>query len=67
MAASPEFPETLGRLSAIPRARLFTGKTPLEAMPNLSAFCGDGAELFVKRDDCTPLAVRQSTKAPIPC
>ena len=56
MAPSPAFPETLGRLSTIPRARLFSGDTPLEAMPNLSAYCGGGAELFVKRDDCTQLA-----------
>ncbi len=45
----------LGRIASIPRVRLFTGPTPLESMPNLTKHCG-GAELFVKRDDCTGLA-----------
>ncbi len=45
----------LGRLDALPRARLTHAPTPLEALPNLSASLG-GAELYVKRDDCTGLA-----------
>ena len=45
----------LGRLDALPRARLVHAPTPFEAMPNLSARLG-GARLFVKRDDCTGLA-----------
>ena len=45
----------LGRLDALPRARLVHAPTPLEAMPNLTASLG-GAQLFVKRDDCTGLA-----------
>jgi D-cysteine desulfhydrase/L-cysteate sulfo-lyase len=45
----------LGRLDALPRARLVHGPTPLEALPNLSARLG-GARLLVKRDDCTGLA-----------
>jgi len=45
----------LGRIESLPRARLFTGPTPFEWMPNLTKHCG-GAKLFVKRDDCTGLA-----------
>ncbi|HSG94535.1 MAG TPA: D-cysteine desulfhydrase family protein [Afifellaceae bacterium] len=45
----------LGRLSAMPRTGLFTGATPLEAMPNLARSCG-GGQLLVKRDDCMGLA-----------
>lgn len=45
----------LGRLADIPRTSLFTGTTPIEPMPNLGAHC-DGAQLLVKRDDCTGLA-----------
>ena len=45
----------LGRIESLPRARLFTGPTPFEWMPNLTKHCG-GANLFVKRDDCTGLA-----------
>ena len=55
MDMKPVFPPEFGRLGAMPRQRLFTGSTPLEPMPNLSAHC-DGATLFVKRDDCTNLA-----------
>ncbi len=44
-----------GRIAALPRVPLFTGPTPLESMPNLTKHCG-GAELLVKRDDCTGLA-----------
>ena len=39
-----------------PRVRLAHSPTPLEAMPNLSARLG-GPNLFVKRDDCTGLAM----------
>ena len=45
----------LGRLADISRTSLFTGDTPIERMPNLGAHCG-GAQLLVKRDDCTGLA-----------
>ncbi len=45
----------LGRLDALPRARLVHAPTPLEAMPNLTKSLG-GAQLYVKRDDCTGLA-----------
>ena len=38
-----------------PRVRLAHVPTPLEPMPNLSKHLG-GANLFVKRDDCTGLA-----------
>ena len=47
--------EHFGRIGSIPRTQLCSGVTALEAMPNLSAHCG-GAQLFVKRDDCTGLA-----------
>ncbi len=50
-----EYPAELGRLSALPRVRLFAGPTPLEAMPNLARCCG-GGPLLVKRDDCMGLA-----------
>ena len=46
----------LGRLNALPRARLGHTPTPLEAMPNLEARIGD-VRLTVKRDDCTGLAL----------
>ncbi len=52
---APVVPAPLGRLNALPRARLVHAPTPLEALPNLSARLG-GARLFVKRDDCTGLA-----------
>ena len=55
MKPKQDFPDTLGRIASIPRAHLFTGRTPLERMPNLTQHCG-GAQLFVKRDDCTGLA-----------
>ena len=48
--------DPLGRLHDLPRARLGHAPTPLEAMPNLGATTG-GADLFVKRDDCTGLAL----------
>ena len=47
---------TLGRLDELPRARLCHAPTPLEPMPNLAAHLGAGA-LYVKRDDCTGLAL----------
>ncbi len=43
-------------LSKFPRAELAHKPTPLEAMPNLSEALG-GPDLFVKRDDCTGLAM----------
>ena len=55
MSTNAEFPRELGRIAAIPRRQLFTGTTALEPMPNLSRHCA-GAQLFVKRDDCTGLA-----------
>jgi len=48
-------PGPLGRLDAMPRARLVHAPTPIEALPNLTASLG-GARLLVKRDDCTGLA-----------
>lgn len=51
MKTAFEYPAGLGRLSAMPRIRLFAGPTPLEPMPNLARSCGGGA-LLVKRDDC---------------
>ena len=47
---------TIGCLDNLPRCRLAHAPTPLEAMPNLSRHVG-GAELFIKRDDCTGLAL----------
>ena len=48
--------QPLGRLDDLPRARLGHTPTPLEAMPNLTAHIG-GGPLYVKRDDCTGLAL----------
>jgi len=48
-------PENLGRLAAMPRVELAHKPTPIEQMHNLSAHCG-GADLYIKRDDCTGLA-----------
>ncbi len=45
----------LGRLDSFPRAALGHLPTPLEALPNLSADLG--RQLFVKRDDCSGLAL----------
>ena len=45
----------LGRLDGFPRAALGHLPTPLEALPNLSA--DSGRRLFVKRDDCSGLAL----------
>jgi len=55
MQSKPNVHAEFGRIAAIPRVPLFTGPTPLESMPNLTKHCG-GAELLVKRDDCTGLA-----------
>lgn len=55
MEITPAYPAEFGGLDAMPRQRLFNGRTPLEPMPNLTAHCG-GPRLFVKRDDCTNLA-----------
>ena len=46
----------LGCLDDLPRARLGHAPTPLEEMPNLAAHIG-GGPLYVKRDDCTGLAL----------
>ena len=46
----------LGCLDDKPRAKLGHTPTPLEAMPNLTAEIG-GGPLYVKRDDCTGLAL----------
>ena len=46
----------LGRLDDLPRARLGHAPTPLEAMANLERHIG-GGPLYVKRDDCTGLAL----------
>jgi len=43
-------------LSDFPRAELSHKPTPLELMPNLTAWLG-GPTLYVKRDDCTGLAM----------
>ena len=50
-----DFPTEFGNIASMPRCQLFAGRTPLEAMPNLTEHCG-GALLLVKRDDCTGLA-----------
>ena len=42
-------------LDSLARCRLAQLRTPIEAMPNLTAAVG-GATLLVKRDDCTGLA-----------
>ena len=55
MSVNAKLDKHLGRIGSIARTQLFSGMTPLEAMPNLGAHCG-GAQLFVKRDDCTGLA-----------
>lgn len=47
--------EGLGKLSALPRARLGYFPTPLEPLTGVSRVLG-GPSLFVKRDDCTGLA-----------
>lgn len=55
MSVSPNLPKELGRIASIPRTPLFSGVTVIESMPNLTRHCG-GAQLLVKRDDCTQLA-----------
>lgn len=45
----------LGKLDSFPRAALGHLPTPLEALPNVSADIG--RRLFVKRDDCSGLAL----------
>jgi len=44
----------LSKLDALEREHLAHVPTPLESMPNLTQFVG-GAQMFVKRDDCTGL------------
>ncbi len=46
----------LGRFSTFPRISLGHTPTPLEEMKNMSAAVG-GARMFIKRDDCTGLAM----------
>ncbi len=46
---------SIGKLDELPRARLMSGETPVEDMPNLAAKAG-AARLYVKRDDLTGLA-----------
>ena len=48
-------PVGLGRLDDIPRTRFSEGRTPVERMRRLEASLESGP-LFVKRDDCQPLA-----------
>ena len=55
MSLSANLPKELGRIASIPRSQLFSGRTAIESMPNLTSHCG-GAQLLVKRDDCTQLA-----------
>ncbi len=55
MSLSANLPKELGRIASIPRSQLFSGRTAIESMPNLTRHCG-GAQLLVKRDDCTQLA-----------
>lgn len=55
MTQNTIFPKALGRLNDIPRARLFEPPSPLQSMANLTRVMG-GAQLFIKRDDCTELA-----------
>jgi len=45
----------LGILDELPRAELGHLPTPIEFLPNLTKQCG-GAQLYIKRDDCTGLA-----------
>jgi D-cysteine desulfhydrase family pyridoxal phosphate-dependent enzyme len=55
LSINTDIPGELGRISSVPRSQLLSGRTALEPMPNLTQYCG-GAQLFVKRDDCTGLA-----------
>ena len=55
MSISADLPKELGRIASVPRSQLFSGTTALEPMPNLTSHCA-GAQLLVKRDDCTGLA-----------
>ena len=48
--------QEIGRLYNLPRARLFSGTPPLEAMFNLGKILNTSGNLFIKRDDCTELA-----------
>lgn len=55
MDTNSDQPAEVGVFADLPRAHLLNYRTPLEPMPNLTAYCG-GARMFVKRDDCTGLA-----------
>jgi D-cysteine desulfhydrase family pyridoxal phosphate-dependent enzyme len=48
--------ELRSRLDSLPRVRLATLPTPLEALPRLSEALG-GVEIRIKRDDCTGMAM----------
>lgn len=48
--------EVFHHLERFPRVRLVSGPTPLESLPNLASDLGSRM-LFVKRDDCTGLAM----------
>ena len=47
---------TLAKLHTIPRTPLAHTPTPIEPLPNLGKYLGSG-RLYVKRDDCTGLAL----------
>ena len=50
-------PDLADRLADQPRVPLTHAPTPMELMPNLAKALGTGARLWVKRDDCTGLAL----------
>jgi len=50
-------PDLAERLAQQPRAILAHSPTPIELMPNLAKALGTEAKLWVKRDDCTGLAM----------
>ncbi|MEM7406693.1 MAG: D-cysteine desulfhydrase family protein [Pseudomonadota bacterium] len=57
MSESPPVSHRGGLTSAYPHARLGHFPTPLEPMPRLAAALGSPERLWVKRDDCTGLAL----------
>ncbi|MEH6545802.1 MAG: D-cysteine desulfhydrase family protein [Sneathiella sp.] len=56
MTSASKSAKDLGRLYDLPRARLFSGTPPIEAMNNLEKTLNTSCNLFIKRDDCTELA-----------
>lgn len=56
MKSPPNPARNLGRLYTLPRARLFSGRPPLDTMHNLEKELNTTCNLFIKRDDCTELA-----------